>query len=87
MLHSYEGTGRRKDMTEEFTTLVFQTLLGRSKNRKLGKKDTWLNNLELAFALLKNYGREVKFILAKVSQLMLLVVKGVGLVVRKFKLI
>jgi DNA-binding Xre family transcriptional regulator len=27
-------------MTEEFTTLVFQTLLGRSKNGKLGKKDT-----------------------------------------------
>jgi len=39
-LHSYEGTGRKKDMTEEFTKLVFQTLLARSNNGKLGKKDT-----------------------------------------------
>jgi hypothetical protein len=40
MLHPFEGAGRRKDMTKEIGTLVFQTLLARSKNGKLGKKDT-----------------------------------------------
>jgi hypothetical protein len=40
MLHPFEGVGRRKDMTKEISTLVLQTLLARSKNGKLGKKDT-----------------------------------------------
>jgi hypothetical protein len=40
MLHPFEGDGRRKDMTKEISTLVFQTLLARSKNGKLGKKYT-----------------------------------------------
>jgi hypothetical protein len=39
MLHPFEGAGRRKGMTKEISTLVFQTLLARSKNEKLGKKD------------------------------------------------
>jgi hypothetical protein len=40
MLHPFEGVGTRKDKTKEIRTLVFQTLLARSKNEKLGKKDT-----------------------------------------------
>jgi hypothetical protein len=40
MLHPFEGVVKRKDMTKEISTPVFQTLLVRSKNGKLGKKDT-----------------------------------------------
>jgi len=35
-----EGHGRRKDMAEQQTKQVYQALLARSKNGKLGKKDT-----------------------------------------------
>ncbi|XP_066377853.1 uncharacterized protein [Miscanthus floridulus] len=37
---SVQVNQRRKDMTEEVTTQVYQALLARSKNGKLDKKDT-----------------------------------------------
>jgi len=37
---SVQVNQRRKDMTEEVTKQVYQALLARSKNTKLGKKDT-----------------------------------------------
>jgi hypothetical protein len=87
--HIYEGSGRRKDMTEEFSELVFETLLARSKIGKLGKKDVAEVAKQFGISLrsTKKLWKKGKIHLGQGIPSNVASREGVGLAVRKLQLI
>ena len=75
---SVQVNQRSKDMTEEVTKQVYQALLARSKNDKLGKKDTRIvaDHFGLHIRSVQRSLKEVKYHLLIAFRLWLLVEKG-----------
>jgi len=75
---SVQVNQRRKYMTVEVTKQVYQALLARSKNVKLGKKDTRIvaDHFGLHIRSVQRSLKEVKYHLLIAFRLWLLVEKG-----------
>jgi len=84
-----QANQRRKDMPEEVRKQVYQALLAKSNNGKLGKKDTTVVAAQFGVHIcaVQRLWKQGKIALANNIPVDLVVVRGVELVVRHLLLI